>query len=193
MAPLLALTVIVYTSNLAAAPAAVVRDAQARVTQLFADAGVIVEWQDDVPHGVHAEARLVIASRPGGSFRNTFDTVLGAASPSSSPHGTGTAWVFFDRIAEHSERHAVPLSRLLACAIAHELGHVLQVRPGHSDRGVMRATWRKAEYRSAAIDRLLFTAADAAAFSRTVRLWPAGDSRDAPRGADQQAVAVNRR
>ena len=183
-----ALTVVVHVSNLAGVPATVVRDAQADVTALFREVGVAVRWVDDVPHvGAHVEARLILLPRADGALRTRSTVVFGAAS--RTPGGLGTAWVFYRRVADHAERHALFASRLLACAIAHELGHVLQRAPGHSDSGLMRATWRAAEFRSAALGQLRFTSADAAAFT----LPRSGDAIERRRGPDDQTVAVNRR
>ena len=185
MVSLAALALVVHVSNVAGVPAAILLDAQAQVRDMFLDAGIEIEWIDDVPHGTHADARLVIVDRPRGALQASFEMVLGAALPRRS--GVGTAWVFYNRVAEHSDRYTVPLARLLACTIAHELGHVLQEIPSHVDHGVMRATWRRSEYRDAALGRLRFTSTDAFA----MRLW-CGDSIQRSRRANQQAVAMNR-
>jgi hypothetical protein len=161
MASLISIAIVVHVTNLAA-PSHLLRDAQAQAAALFAAAGVTIEWVDDTSSGVHAETRLILLPRASTALRGRFDTVLGAAS--RTPSGTGTAWVFLDRIAEHADRHSVPLAHLLACAIAHEIGHVLQEQPQHSDHGVMRETWQRADYRRAARQRLRFGPQD---FSRS--------------------------
>ena len=153
MASLISIAIVVHVTNLAV-PTYLLRDAQAQAAALFADAGVTIEWVDDTSAGVHTEARLVLLPRASEALRGGFDTVLGAAS--RTPSGTGTAWVFLDRITASADRHAVPLAHLLACAIAHELGHVLQQQPQHTEEGVMRETWRRADYRLAARQRLRF-------------------------------------
>ena len=157
MAPLISIAIIVHVSNLAV-PEFLLRDAQAQAAALFADAGVTIEWIDDTSAGVHTEARLILLPRASGALGSRFDTVLGAAS--RTPFGSGTAWVFLDRVTAYADRHAVPLAHLLACAIAHEIGHLLQDRPGHSDTGVMRETWQRADYRRAARQRLRFEPQD---------------------------------
>ena len=161
MASLVSIAIVVHVTNLAV-PAHLLRDAQLHVATLFADAGVTITWVDDTSAGVHTEARLVLLPRASAALRGRFDTVLGAAS--RTPSGTGTAWVFLDRVAEYADRHSVPLAHLLACAIAHEIGHLLQEQPQHADHGVMRETWQRADYRRAARQRLRFGPQD---FSRS--------------------------
>ena len=158
MVPLLALTILVHVTNLSAAPNAVVRAAQIEARAIFRDAGVDVEFADDQTASAHADIRLILVQHADGALRNSFDAVLGAAA--RTPEGAGTAWVFYEMIAEHSERYVVRLSSLLACTIAHEIGHLLQPHPSHEERGVMRATWRRDEYRRAALGRLRFNSTD---------------------------------
>jgi hypothetical protein len=188
MVSLAALALVVHVSNVAGVPAAILLDAQAQVRDMFLDAGVEIEWISEVPRGTHADVRLVMVDDARGAFQGSFEIVLGAASQRRS--GVGTAWVFYTRVAQHADRYVVPIARLLACTIAHELGHVLQENPSHGDRGVMRATWRRSEYRDAARGRLRFTSTDA--FAMRSGLW-VGDLVQRSRGTDNQAVAVNRR
>jgi hypothetical protein len=51
----------------------------------------------------------------------------------------------------------VPVSRLLACAIAHEIGHLLQTEPAHEPSGLMRAVWTRTDFRQLSAGRLRFT------------------------------------
>lgn len=150
---LIALAIVVHVTNLAV-PSHLLRDAQIQAAALFADVGVTIEWVEDSHQGAHTEARLILLPHASGSVGGRFDAVLGAAS--RTPAGSGSAWVFVDRIAEHADRHAVPVAQLLACAIAHELGHLLQSKPAHTDRGVMKETWQRSDYRRAALNRLRF-------------------------------------
>ena len=155
MVPLLALTILVHVTNLSDAPVAVVRAAQSEARAIFRDAAVDVEFIDDQAASAHADIRLILVAHSDGSLRNRFDAVLGAAV--RTPAGAGTAWVFYEKIAEHSDRYVVPVSSLLACTIAHEIGHLIQPHPSHDEQGVMRATWRRSEYRRAALGQLRFT------------------------------------
>ena len=159
MPSLAALALVVHVTNLAAVPPTVLRDAQREVAALFRDITMTIEWRDDQSAvGGHVETRLILLPREEGALRDSFVTVLGAAARSGA--GSGTAWVFYDRVVHHADRYGVPLSKLLACAIAHELGHVVQPLPAHTDRGLMRSNWGRLEYRRAALGRLTFGEGD---------------------------------
>jgi hypothetical protein len=47
---------------------------------------------------------------------------------------------------------------VLACAIAHELGHLLLPMRGHSAAGLMRACWSRDEFQRAEQGQLKFSA-----------------------------------
>lgn len=153
MGAVIAFTLVVHVTNLAGVPRPVMLAAQETVQAMFRDAGIDIAWVDDSGgESRHVTTRLIVVPRGGGSIGNRFDAVLGAAARPAE--GGGTAWVFFERVVEHADRHAVPLDRLLACTIAHELGHIVQKIPGHAHRGLMRASWGSNEYRRAALGRL---------------------------------------
>jgi hypothetical protein len=153
MFPIFALVIVVHVTNLIAPPA-LLREAQKRVSAMFLGAGIVIAWVDDRRGGAHVETRLIITPRAEGSMDRGFNSALGAAS--RTPAGVDTAWVFYSRVSKYSERNHVRLEQLLACAIAHELGHVVQRMPSHSRRGLMRAAWGPAEYRDARLGRLKF-------------------------------------
>src|SRR5262245_32438538 len=81
MPSLAALALVVHVTNLAGVPPSVLRDAQVEVASLFRDIDIAIEWQDDTPRdGEHVEARLILLPREEGALRDSFVTVLGAAS-----------------------------------------------------------------------------------------------------------------
>ena len=169
----MAFAIVIHLTNVADAPAAVVRDAQQQVTDIFLDAGIGVRW---VEHGRqqdgHADAvRLTLLPLETGALQGDRRAVLGAAVRSSD--GIGTAWVFYARVARESERHGVAVAPILASVIAHEIGHLLQRRRGHAERGLMRACWNRADYLRAGAGRLRFSAADAAGFGPLIAPAPA--------------------
>lgn len=151
IAPALALTVVVHFINLAGAPAPIVRDAQAEAVEMLRDVGVEIEWTStSAPNAV----LLTLLPEPLGTFAGREQPVLGVATRTSL--GTGSAWVFYQRVEEESDRYLAPVARVLACAMAHEIGHLLQKVPRHDDGGLMRGTWQRAEFRRAATGRLRF-------------------------------------
>jgi hypothetical protein len=165
---LTALAIVIHLTNIAEAPAAVVRDAQQQVTSIFLDAGIDVRWAEDVRqvHGHADVVRLTLVPLETGALQHDRRVILGAAMPSSN--GIGTAWVFYQRVAREAERHGVAIAPILASAVAHEIGHLLQRRRGHSERGLMSACWNRGDYLRASAGRLRFSAADAADFATQV-------------------------
>lgn len=154
------IVLIVFVTNLAGVDSAVLRAAQTEARELLAPVGIDVQFEEDLHRGVHADARLVLVPREDGALRTGFISVLGAAKRRPNATG-GTAWVFYDRVAHRADHYAVPLNKLLACAIAHELGHLLLASPSHEPHGLMRANWSEVEYRKAALGRLRFSAGEA--------------------------------
>ena len=163
MTGVVALTIVIHLTNIAGVPATVMRDAQQQVIEMFRDAGVDVRWSADGCSRRDAGAvRLTLLPYETGALQRDHRAILGAAMPSSD--GIGTAWVFYNRVGREADRHGVAIAPVLASAIAHEIGHLLQRTPGHADRGLMRAAWNHADYLRAINGRLRFSAADAEQF-----------------------------
>ena len=140
-----------------AAPASVVASAQAEVVRVYSAAGVSVEWAADAP--ADRSIRVVLLPLESGDLRRIGDTVMGAAV--WTPLGNGVAYVYYRRVEEHAALNNAPPERVLAYAVAHELGHLLGTR-AHSRTGLMRACWRQSEFRLAAAGELGFSSRDAA-------------------------------
>ena len=168
MAGVLTLAIVIHLTNLAGVPAAVMRDAERQIVEMFRDAGVDVRWSSDecARDGDAGAVRLTLLPYETGALQRDGRAVLGAALPSSN--GIGTAWVFYNRVGREADRHGVAIAPVLASAIAHEIGHLLQRNPGHADRGLMRASWNRADYLRATNGRLRFSSADAAQFESSV-------------------------
>jgi hypothetical protein len=158
------LSIIIHVTNLAGAPPAIVRDAQHLVTDMFREAGVDVRWapERESLRGHVDAVRVTLLPHETGALQRAHRAVLGAAMPSAT--GVGTAWVFYDRIAREAARHGVAMTPVLASAIAHEIGHLLQASPGHAEHGLMRSAWNRGDYLRAGNGRLRFSAADVAQF-----------------------------
>ena len=153
---IVALTFVIQFANLAGAPESVVRDAQAGVADILGDIDVQLKWiAPSDPVGSSRDALHVTLLRyEAGALRQTNHQVLGAAARTEL--GTGIALVFFQRVVEEADAYAVPVSRVLACAIAHEIGHLLQSEPRHESSGLMRAVWSRADFRRASVGNLRF-------------------------------------
>jgi hypothetical protein len=155
------LIIVVHLTNVAGTPASIVREAQATVVTMFRSVGVTIVWAPESPwaSGHPHVVRLTLVRDETEPLRRRYDRIaLGAATRTAG--GTGVAWVFYRRVQDEAGRYFVPVVKVLACVMAHELGHLLQPRVGHTDAGVMRATWTPVDYRRAARDRLQFTAKD---------------------------------
>jgi hypothetical protein len=72
-----------------------------------------------------------------------------------APEGVNVV-VYFDRVLALSQVTGVPLSVLLAHAIAHEIGHVLLKTEKHSSSDLMTGTWRTPEFARMRQRELLF-------------------------------------
>jgi hypothetical protein len=152
---IVALTFVIQFANLAAAPDAVVRDAQAGAADILSDIDVQVQWIGrSEPEAVRA-LHVTLVPYEAGALKQTSHQVLGAAT--RTEFGTGIALVFFQRVVDEANAYAIPVSRVLACAIAHEIGHLLQSEPAHEPSGLMRAVWTRADFRKLSAGRLRFT------------------------------------
>jgi hypothetical protein len=78
--------------------------------------------------------------------------------------------IFGDRVQQVAARVGVSMPKLRACAMAHEIGHVLlRFRdPSHSEGGVMRGIWHRSDYDLIERGVFEFTDADAAAMRATL-------------------------
>src|SRR6476659_8120472 len=153
------IAVVLQLSNLSGAPAAGVSRAQAEVVRIYAATGVSMEWTPEAPAANVRSIHVILVDLESGDLRRIGDTVMGAAV--WTPLGNGLAYVFYRRVEEHAALHNAPPERVLACAMIHEIGHLLGTR-GHSRTGVMRAGWRESEFRRAAAGVLGFSASDIA-------------------------------
>jgi len=128
------------------------------VDQILAEAGIAVSWMQCWSPDRSAQTPVTCNQplRPGEVILK-----IGPAHDGSSPNyqaslgysfidvrtGTGSvAMVYTDRVRELSRRAAVNDVRLLAHAMAHEIGHLL-LGANHASAGLMRAVWSQAELR----------------------------------------------
>jgi len=93
----------------------------------------------------------------------------GYALPCSPDQQSCLATVFYARVQEFSRYAQAPVSRVLACAIAHEFGHLLLGPDSHSANGIMRAGWQPADFTPDALLSLLFTDAQVKLIRASVR------------------------
>ena len=119
--------------------------------------GVPTIWRAAAPSDDRSDViRVILLPYETGILSRHADIVMGAAV--STPGRTRIAYVYYRRVREEAERYATSLPQLLACAIAHEIGHLLIPEAGHSPAGLMRARWQRDDFERADQGLMRFSA-----------------------------------
>jgi hypothetical protein len=157
-----AAALVLHLANFSGAPAAIVHVAQEEVTRVYADIGVPLEWSapSDAPADPRPAIRIVLLPYETGDLRRSENTVMGAATRTAQ--GNLIAYVFYQRVRAEADRYDVSPALVLACAIAHELGHLLLPVRTHAPTGLMRACWSRDEFHRAEHGQLTFLPAEVA-------------------------------
>ena len=161
------LTVRVY--NYAAVSRATLAGAEKEASRIFREARIETSWQDCPTSHAEEEAfpgcaqllgpagvDVRIVPRSMAARLESPRERLGLALPSQSGVASA-AWVFFHRVEELARSGIASPSQILACALAHEMGHLLLGPNEHSSVGIMRAHLGPDELKSASQGQLLFT------------------------------------
>jgi hypothetical protein len=155
MPHVLSVALVLQLHNFAGAPAAIVDKAEGELTRMFDEIGVHVEWVGaDRRANSSAAVRIILVARDAGHLRHTRHVVMGATI--WTDEGTPVVYVFYRRVEAEAQRYTVSLALVLACALAHEVGHVLMPEGGHSEAGLMRACWNRDDFNSADRGQLRF-------------------------------------
>jgi hypothetical protein len=133
----------------------VMSQAQQRASEVFAKAGVRLDWHIGRPSAPQTEREPAIVvsyveHTPGGYLPGA----LAFAQVYDGVHIT----VFWDRI-ESLSRFAAPVV-VLAHVLVHEITHILQGIDRHSESGVMKSQWSPEDFSAMAIKPLPFTPLD---------------------------------
>ena len=112
--------------------------AQHLTTVIYERAGVTLHWTEDTaaPGRSLTIVLTTIATAPAGIVPEAMGV---APSPGDGSRGT-TAYVFMDKVRSFTAAYRVAAEYVLACAMAHEIGHLL-LPNAHSADGIMRARW----------------------------------------------------
>ena len=121
--------------------------AQAEVTRLFGLIDVEVVWVTKVPAD-GTRLRVVSLTMWEPSDQRIPESVLGYTQVAPGKRGT-RAYVFWRRVERDSHRFTASLDKVLAVAIAHEIGHMLLPDGKHAKSGLMAAPWDPSHFRSA--------------------------------------------
>ena len=142
--------VAVYVTQHGYIPRDVRIQAQAKAYQMFAQAGVRVDWRDGKAPADASPLTLTIDLKT-----NTPRTFLPGSLAHARPYGNPYIEIFYDRLAE-----VQAVRSLLAHVMVHEITHILQGGDWHSETGVMKATWSKEEQAEMGFRPLPFTPRD---------------------------------
>ena len=148
-------TVLVMLQNDATASPDVVSRAQVEVVRLFALIDVVITWVTEVPRN-GARLRVILLTTWEPVDNKVPATVLGYTQAGRDRRGI-RAYVFWLRVERASQKFTASLDRVLAIAIAHELGHMLLPTGAHARRGLMQAPWDSEHFRSASAGLLQFS------------------------------------
>jgi hypothetical protein len=149
--------------NDAGAPSDLVDRASREVTRLFSLIDIDIVWVTDVP--ADARLRTVSLTTWEPSEQKVEPSVLGYTHGSPGKRGI-RGYVFWRRVERASLQFTASLDKVLAIAIAHELGHMLLPDGKHAKTGLMRAPWDANSFRSATAGLLAFSSDSAALIRR---------------------------
>ena len=155
----IAFSLVLQLSNAADVPAPIVAKAQTEVVRVYRDIGVDVEWSTRSASGFDrlAGIHVIVLPYETGDLQQRPKTVMGAAIRTAQ--GTRVAYVFYRRVESQAAQYAVSPAFVLACAIAHEVGHLLMpetMQSRHATAGLMRACWDRDDFRRADMGQLRF-------------------------------------
>jgi hypothetical protein len=135
----------------------ILSNAEKEVDQIFGQAAIKIVWQEcptgNEPCHKGPSPVFFLAIKAGPSQNKFLDVVSGQAIVKNH-----IAVVYYDALPRVGLRKTTPheASTLLACVIAHELGHLLLGAHGHSIHGIMRDHWDVEQTRLALMSDLGF-------------------------------------
>ena len=165
-------TIVVYVEDRAGLRPGVKESAEEELVRIYGLAGVHAVWKNTVPGTAATEEPdgvptvTVAVLDAAATKRYVAGTGVNAHVLGLAARGANRAYLLFPRIdfiARFYNRH---LGTTLGAAAAHEVGHLLLPRGGHSNLGIMRADL---EVRS--LVPAQFTPAQAAEIVKTLRTW----------------------
>jgi len=167
------LTVQVLAVNQAKVPDDVVRKAEQHATRIFSAAGIALVWTNtrasEPYYQTAAHVRIVIV--PDSRIDRDRRKLAIAYS------GDLAAYGFYKRIVGLAEHGGADVAALLGHVIAHELGHLLLPYNAHASRGIMRASWDRAQLDDMQKEVLTFDPEQTELIRTRVRAMPTNESR----------------
>jgi hypothetical protein len=134
-------TVTVYLDNTGIVPASVLCRSKALAADMFAGAGVHIQFRTGQPADAPTKHdRTLLVRLSNHTANNTQPGAFAFALPYEGVHIT----VFYDRVEQAGNGPQTP--SLLAHVLVHEITHILQGISRHSESGVMKAHWAGNDY-----------------------------------------------
>lgn len=162
--PKLEATVTIRLYNYAAVSPKTLARARQETNTVFRDTGIRLSWVECGPSEQDTE-KFLACEQVGDSWapiiqvirRTPRELARSDAAPAGAALGKRAA-VFYDRIKAVAENMGIPVSVVLGCAMAHELGHILMGMGNDAHgQGIMTARLGRSELAQAEKGRLVFT------------------------------------
>ncbi len=158
-------SVFVYTY--AEVPANSLERAKREAARIFRQAGVEIIWRD-CPLPMSADSRnlpceqfigpatLILRIVP------RFEYVPGMTNKQTLGSSVGNmATISYQWVKDEAASGVATPSEILGPAIAHELGHLLMARRGHSSAGIMRPRWSREDFQRSPLGAFTFSPGEA--------------------------------
>jgi hypothetical protein len=168
-------TIVVEVFDHAGFSAETVARAKNDVSRIYGDIGVGVLWADSVAKDGQGGPVIHLIIRPSA----TRSRVMGKALGDARTNG-GTAFVYRNRVLDLARGRSVDKARVLAYALAHEMGHLLLPYPSHAVTGIMHEAWDGSELRDLTNGSLRFTPEQASAIRARASSFSAAALPDPP-------------
>jgi hypothetical protein len=174
--------VVLSISNNAHVEADVLARAGDQVRRIYAEAGVEIVWHEGSTPVPAGDLRVLVILTVTSPFRQSAaDRVLGAAARGEGGLGR-VVYALWNRIEALAARRPHTPSTLLGYVIAHEVGHLVLPRAGHSSAGMMRAQWDPRDLHDAERGVLRFTRQEAIDMRRRIADAASAETFAATRG-----------
>lgn len=119
--------------------------AQELATKIYREAGVTLQWTVDETTNADRTLTLVLTTSAAAPSGLASDAMGVAPSPGDGTRGT-MAYIFIDKVTAFAASHRLAAKDVLACVLAHEIGHLLLPPNAHRPDSVMRAGWHPASF-----------------------------------------------
>jgi hypothetical protein len=169
------LAILLRVRDTARVPDDVLADAQADVTRIYQEAGVEVLWataelllaESNAVRQAALTVAIVSMEQAERLYSGVADGRVGFAARTTDGEGK-LVYVIYDRVERLTGGNGVRRASMLAIAVAHEIGHLLLPYKEHSQRGLMREEWTRADLQLAQRELALFTLRQAEALRNRI-------------------------